>query len=83
MLELVARPDTATVGHGNLWVLTRVGDTIEIRMAVDPPESEPIDIGHRGRPRLWPSLLRSEVVDHLAARHELDDRHWSQMNPYR
>jgi len=81
LLDMINGDGEVTVGHGNLWVLTRVGDSVEVRMDVDPPTSEPVDVV--GVMDLVRGLetLRSEVKGQLVRGHELDDRYWAQRNP--
>ena len=71
------------IAHGNLWVFSLAGESIEIRMDVDDvdSDSDPIDtVPAMSLERLLGDL-REEVVSRLASGHILDDRHWSQQNP--
>ena len=69
------------IGHGNLWVLTRSGSRIEVRMDIDDPLSEPLDTVDAATLTRQLQALRCEVIARLADGHTLANQHWSQQNP--
>lgn len=82
--DLLAEMDNTEAGviaHGNLWVLTRNGSNVEVRMDVDPIDSEPLDVVTVSDLAAALRALSEEVRSQLAAGHELDDRFWAQRNP--
>ncbi len=81
LLDEMDRTEAGVVAHGNLWVLTRKGPNVEIRMDVDPIDSEPLDVVAVSELVAALRALSKEVRSQLAAGHELDDRPWTQRNP--
>lgn len=69
------------VAHGNLWVVTLAGDSVEIRLDLDEPATEPVATVHHSAMVRGLRDLRAEVQARLDAGHILDDRNWSQQNP--
>jgi hypothetical protein len=69
------------VAHGNLWVLSLNGGLVEIRMDVDAPDSEALEVVEADDLIHGLDALRAEVLDRLANGHRLDDRPWMQKNP--
>lgn len=82
LLGQLERGRDGEVANGNLWTLTVKGDTVEVRMNVDPPTSEPLDVVGIDELREGLRLLRGEIVTQLAAGHTLDRRWWAQRVPY-
>jgi hypothetical protein len=81
LLTALDQPGDRDLAHGNLWVLTLHDGVVEVRMDVDPPASEPLDVVPVDELARGLRALRDEVAGRLAARHELDGRLWSQQNP--
>ena len=81
LLERAAELEPGDIAHGNLWVLTAADRMVEVRMDVDPPSSEPIEVIETDDLIRGLQVLRSEVVVRLAHGHRLDDRYWTQKNP--
>jgi hypothetical protein len=81
LLNEIDRTDAGVVAHGNLWVLTRRGGTVQVRMDVDPLDSEPLDVVKVGELTEALRALIDEVQVRLAEGHELADRYWAQRNP--
>ena len=80
LLAGLERPGDREVAHGNLWVLRLTDEVVEVRMDVDPPTSDPLDVVTVDELTSGLRALREEVLARLALGHELDER-WSQMNP--
>lgn len=81
LLSNLVRSAQGDIGHGNLWVLTVSDRVVEVRMDVDPPSSDPLDVVSVDELVRGLRALRDEVVVRLAAGHQLSDRYWSQKNP--
>ena len=81
ILSGLERPDDGDLAHGNLWVMTLRDQVVEMRMDVDPPTSDPLDVVAVDELARGLRALRGEVVGRLTAGHQLDQRRWSQKNP--
>lgn len=81
LLAGLEQADARDLAHGNLWVLTLTDEVVEVRIDVDPPTSDPLDVVAVDDLSRGLHALRDEVVARLALGHELDERHWSQQNP--
>jgi hypothetical protein len=82
VLAAIQRRD-GEVSHGNLWVLTLRDQTIDVRMDLDDPASQPLESIDAATLVEGLQALRAEVMRQLHSGHTLDDRMWLQKNPRR